>query len=75
MGAYLEIFKGVIILKNEFLCDLCPWNSPGKISGVGSHSLLQEIFLTQGVNSGLLHGRWILYSLSHQGSPIELLSL
>ena len=40
MGAYLEIFKGVIIFKNEFLCDLCPWNSPGKISGVGSHSLL-----------------------------------
>ena len=29
---------------------LCPWNSPGKNTGVGSHSLLQGIFLTQGVN-------------------------
>ena len=28
----------------------CPWNSPGKNIGVGSHSLLQEIFLTQGLN-------------------------
>ena len=27
---------------------LCPWNSPGKSSGVGCHSLLQGIFLTQG---------------------------
>ena len=36
---------------------------------VGSHSLLQGIFLTQGWNLGLLHCRWILYRLSHQGSP------
>ena len=34
---------------------------------VGSHSLLQEIFLTQGLNPGLLHCRQILYSLNHQG--------
>ena len=27
---------------------LCPWDSPGKNSGVGSHSLLQGIFPTQG---------------------------
>ena len=27
------------------------------------------IFPTQGTNPGLLHGRWILYPLSHQGSP------
>ena len=27
---------------------LCPWNSPGKNTGVGSHSLLPGIFLTQG---------------------------
>ena len=25
---------------------LCPWNSPGKNTGVGLHSLLQGIFLT-----------------------------
>ena len=34
-----------------------------KNAGVGSHSLLQEIFLTQGSNSGLLHCRQILYFL------------
>ena len=48
---------------------LCPWNSPGKNTGVGSHSLLQGIFLTQGSNSGLLHCRQILYHLSHLGTP------
>ena len=44
-----------------------PWNSPGQNTGVGSHSLLQGIFPTQGSNPGLLHCRWILYQLSHQG--------
>ena len=48
---------------------LCPWNSPGKNTGVGSHSLLQGIFLTQGLNVGLPHCRQILYHLSNQGSP------
>ena len=47
---------------------LCPWDSPGKNSGVGCHFLLQGIFPTQGLNSGLLHWRRILYHLSHQGS-------
>ena len=40
---------------------LCPWNSPGRNAGVGSHSLLQGIFLTQGLNPGLLHCRRVLY--------------
>ena len=48
---------------------LCPWNSPGKNTGAGSHSLLRGIFLTQGSNPGFLHCRQILYHLSHQGSP------
>ena len=48
---------------------LCPWNSPGHNTGVDCHDLLQRIFLTQGSNPGLLHCRWILYRLSHQGSP------
>ena len=48
---------------------LCPWDSPGKNTGVGSLSLLQGNFPTQGLNPGLLHCRWILYQLSHQGSP------
>ena len=44
---------------------------PGKPknTGVGSLSLLQENFLTQEWNWGLLHCRWILYQLSHPGSP------
>ena len=38
-------------------------------TGVGSLSLLQGIFPTQGSNPGLLHCRWILFQLSHKGSP------
>ena len=38
-------------------------------NGMDSHFLLQEIFLTQRSNLGLLHCRQILYQLSHQGSP------
>ena len=34
---------------------LCPWDSPGKNTGVGCHALLQGIFLTQRSNSCLLH--------------------
>ena len=45
-----------------------PWNSPGQNAGVGSPSLLQGIFPTQGLNPGLLHCRWILDHLSHKGS-------
>ena len=46
-----------------------PWDSPGKNTGVGSLSLLQGIFPTQGLNPGLPHCRRILNQLSHQGSP------
>ena len=46
-----------------------PWNSPGQNTGVGSLSLLQGIFPTQGSNPGLPHCRQILYQLSHEGSP------
>ena len=45
-----------------------PWDSPGQSTGVGSLSLLQGIFPTQGSNPGLPHCRWILYQLSHKGS-------
>ena len=44
-------------------------DSPGKNTGMGTLSLLQGIFSTQGANPGLLHCRWILYQQSHQGSP------
>ena len=51
-----------------------PWatqsmDSPGQNTGVGSHSLLQRIFPTQGSNPGLPQCRRILYQLSHKGSP------
>ena len=51
---------------------LCPWDSPGKNTGVGFHLLLQGIFLTQGKNLHLcnssLQGDSSLQS--QQGSPI-----
>ena len=46
----------------------CPWNSLGQNTGVGSLSLLQGIFPTQGLNPGLPHCRQTLYQLSHKGS-------
>ena len=46
---------------------LCPWNSPGQNTEVGTWSLLQRIFPTQGLNQDLLHCRQILYQLSYQG--------
>ena len=46
-----------------------PWNSPGQNTGIGRLSFLQEIFPTQGSNPGLPQCRWILYQLSHKGSP------
>ena len=48
---------------------LCPWDFPGKSTGVGCHFLLQRIFLIQGSNLGLSHCRQTLYHLSHQRSP------
>ena len=45
-----------------------PWNSPGQNTGVGSLSLLQGIFPTQGSNPGLPHCGRILYQLSHKGN-------
>ena len=53
------------------LCDhgVSPRNSPGQNTGVVSLSLLQGIFLTQELNSGLLHCRQILYQLSYERSP------
>ena len=45
------------------------WNSRGQNTGVGSLSLLQGIFPTQGLDPGLLHFKQILYQLCHKGSP------
>ena len=46
-----------------------PWNSPGQNTRMGRLSFLQGIFPSQGSNPGLPHCRWILYKLSHKGSP------
>ena len=46
-----------------------PRNSPGQNTAVGSLSLLQGIFPTQGSNPGLPHCRLILYHRSHRGKP------
>ena len=48
-----------------------PWNYPGQNTGVGSLSLLQGIFPTQGSNPGLPHRRQILCHVSHQGIPCK----
>ena len=68
--------RKVKVLSHSVLSDslrphgvLCPWDSPGKNTGVDSHSLLQRIFPTQGLNPCLLHCRRILHCLSHQRSP------
>ena len=50
---------------------LCPWDFPGKDTGVGCHFLLQGIFPTQGSKLGLLYCRQILYQLSYKGSPMQ----
>ena len=47
---------------------LCPWNPPGKSTGVGFHVLLQGIFPIWGSNPGLPYCKQILYQLNHKGS-------
>ena len=71
MQMYLTLLK----VKVTQLCpalsdpmDYSPWDSPGQNTGVGSFSLLQGIFPTQGSNPGLSHYRRILHQLSHKGS-------
>ena len=50
---------------------LCPWDSPGRNTGVGCHVLLPGIFPTQGSNPGLLHRQADALALSHLGNPWE----
>ena len=53
-------------LNCSLLCFLCPWDSPGKNTGVGCHELRYRIFLTQGLTPGL-------FSLLHwQGGSLPL---
>ena len=68
--------KNPSITKGKLLSDslqphglYSPWNSTGQNTGVGSLSILQGTFPTQGSNPGLPHCWQILYQLSHKGSP------
>ena len=50
---------------------LCPWDSPGKNTGVGCHFLFQGIFLTQGSNlSPALAGG--LFTINPPRKPISI---
>ena len=75
-----SVVKKVKVLVTQLcltLCDLmdcshqllCPWDSPGKNTGVGRHFLLQGIFQTKGSNPHLLHWQVDSLSINHQGSP------
>ena len=54
---------------------LCPWNSPGKNTGEGNHSLLQKISLTQGSNPGLPHCRQTIWTSREIQMSASLLKL
>ena len=47
---------------------LCPWDFPGKNTGVGCHFLLQGLLPIQGSKLHLLHCQEDSLPLSHQGS-------
>ena len=49
---------------------LCPWDFPGKNSGVGGHFLFQGLFPSQGLNPCLLHWQVDSLPLNHQRSAI-----
>ena len=56
---------------------LCPWESPGKNTGVGCHTLLQGLFLTQGSNPHLLyllHWQTCSLLLAPPGKPESVVS-
>ena len=55
---YVLSCSSCVQIYNPMDCSLpgsCPWDSPGKITGVGFHALRQGIFSTQGLNLHLLH--------------------
>ena len=57
---------------------LCPWDLPGKNTGVGCHFLFQGIFLTQGSNPSLLcplHRQADSLPMSHLGNPLVYIIL
>ena len=67
------VAKLCLTLCNSMNCNLawllCPWDFPGKSTGVDCHFLFRWI-LTQGLNPRLLHRQADSSPLSHQGSPL-----
>ena len=77
-ASYLNVCVCLVTQSSPTLCDPMDCSLPcssvygdstSKNTGMGCHALCQGIFPTQGSNPGLLHCRWILYCLSHYGSP------
>ena len=76
-GIHLQTKTRAQFLNRVQLCDpincspqlVCPWDSPGKNTGVGCYFRLQGIFPTQGSNPRLLQWQADSLPLSHQGSP------
>ena len=71
----LHCFSRVQLFATLWTVALCPWDSPGKNTGVGCRALLQGILSTQGSNPGLLNLLQllqVLYHQSHLGSPWHL---
>ena len=54
---------------------LCPWDFPGKNTGVCCHFLLQGVFLTQREKSRFLHWQADYLPLTHEGNPVEYYSV
>ena len=73
LNSYIES-ESRSIMSDSLWCHgpYSPWNPPGQNTGVGSLSLLQGIFPTQGSYPGLPHCRQILYQLSHKGSLVAI---
>ena len=77
----VSVFSCVWLFVTPWTCSLpgtCPWDSPGKNTGVGCHALLQGIFLSQGLNLrllSLLHCRWILHRWAIREAQYSLVEL
>ena len=52
---------------------LCPWDFPGKNTGVCCHLLLQGLFLTQRLNPWLLHWQADFFTIDPPGQPSGIL--
>ena len=68
MCIHLYIYIYILYI---FIYSIYIYISPGQNTGVGSLSLLQEIFPIQGLNPGLPNCRQIHYQLSHQGVCVQ----